>query len=172
MTGSRARRAATEFASAFLSIAIATAGPAFACPQDQVSAFVRDLAAMSSKAETSIRYLVPRFRDCGQGAIASELESSPEWLSSMRQHLQAQANVPAELKITIETALTNLDKAESSLQKNYDLVLKGIDSMYDSRFPPKCRNERTQIVSNMKSTRPLVPEAIGKLNNFKTCLAN
>jgi hypothetical protein len=168
MIGSR--RNPEACAAMALLAAIAFAAPAQACPQDQVAAFVRDLSAMAAKAETSIRYLIPKFRECGQAAIASELQGSPEWLASMRQHLQAQADSRAELKTTIDTAMGNLNTAESSLQKNYELVLKGIDSMYDNRFPPACRRERTKIVDNMKSVRPMVPDALGKLATFKTCL--
>ena len=172
MIGSRLKRAVWEFAVVLLPMAPAFSTTASACPQEKIAEYVRDLSEMSTRAENSIRYLVPLFRDCGQGAIASELEGSPEWLLSMRQQLQARANSPAELKGTIETGLTDLNKAEASLQRNYELVLQGIDSMYDNRFPPKCRRERTQVVANMKSVRPLVPSAIGKLSSFKTCLGN
>ena len=141
-----------------------------ACPQPQVAQYISELSAMSTASENSIRYLVPKFRECGQGVIASELAGTPDWLAQMRQHLQAQSGSAPELKTTIETALGNLHKAESSLQKNYSLVLQGIDSMYDNRFPPACRRERTKIVDNMKSTRPQVPAAIVKLNSFKSCL--
>jgi len=165
------KRAALKTGLLSLALALAVGAPAAsACPQDQIAAFVRELSEMSAKAEKSVRYLVPRFRECGQGVIASELDGTPEWLLSMRQHLQAQAGNPAELKTTIETALGNLNKAEASLRKNYEIVLQGIDSMYDTRFPPKCRRERSEIVSNMKSTRPLVPSAIQKLAGFKSCL--
>ena len=142
------------------------------CPKEKIQEYVIELSEMSTKAENSVRYLIPRFRECGQGAIAGELDGTPEWLSAMRQHLQSQANNPAELKVAIETGLANLNKAETSLQKNYDLVLKGIDSMYDNRFPPKCRNERAKIVENMKSTRPLVPVGIGKLTSLKMCMGS
>lgn len=141
-----------------------------ACAQDQVQAYIADLSQMSSKAETSVRYLIPKFRECGQQLIAGELDGAPEWLAAMRTHMQAQANVPAELKVAIDTALDNMNKTESSLQKNYQVVLQGIDSMYDNRFPPGCRRERQKIVDSMKSTRPLVPDAIVKLNAFKACL--
>ena len=172
MTSSRLKRGVLKFGIAPLSMALAFGTPASACPREMVAEFVRDLSTMSTRAENSLRYLVPRFRDCGQGAIASELDGSPAWLLSMRQHLQAHADSPAELKTTIDTALGNLNTAEGSLRKNYELVLQGIDSMYDNRFPPKCRNERTQIVANMKSVRPMVPDAIGKLASFKTCLGS
>jgi|JI9StandDraft_1071089.scaffolds.fasta_scaffold298302_2 hypothetical protein len=141
-----------------------------ACPQAQVTQYIAELTAMSTASETSIRYLVPKFRECGQGAIAGELAGSPEWLASMRQHIQAQATSAPELKVAIDTAIGNLGKAESSLQKHYTLVLQGIDSMYDNRFPPACRREREKIVGNMKSTRPQVPAAIDKLHKFKACL--
>ena len=154
-----------------LAAVLASTAPARACPQGQIDAFVRDLTDMSTRAEASVRYLVPQFRDCGQGAIASQLDGSPEWLLSMRQQLQAQAKTPAALGPTIDTALANLGKTEASLQEHYALVLQGIDSMYDNRFSPKCRRERPKIVDNMKSTRPLVPVAIEKLNSLKTCLA-
>lgn len=141
-----------------------------ACPQAQVSQYIGSLSSMSTASEASIRYLIPKFRECGQGAIAGELDGSPEWLASMRQHIQAQANSPSELKIAIDTAIGNLGKAESSLQKHYTLVLQGIDSMYDNRFPPSCRREREKIVSSMKSTRPQVPAALDMLQKFKSCL--
>ncbi len=141
-----------------------------ACPQPQVAKFINDLTVMSTASENSIRYLIPKFRECGQGAIAGELDGTPEWLASMRQHMQAQGNSAPELKTTIDTALGNLGKAESSLQRNYTLVLQGIDSMYDNRFPASCRRERTKILENMKSTRPQVPAAINTLNQFKACL--
>ncbi len=167
MTGPRAFSAALAAA---LLVALGGTVPARACPQEQVAGFVRDLSAMAAKAEGAIRYLIPRFRECGQAAIASELEGSPQWLAAMRQHLQAQADRPAELKVAIDTAMGNLNTAEVSLQKNYELVLKGIDSMYDSRFPPTCRRERAAIVENMKAVRPMVPDALGRLATFKSCL--
>ena len=170
MSSSGLKRTVSEFGIALLSMVLAFSTEVSACPQEKITEYVRDLSEMSTRAENSLRYLVPRFRECGQAAIASELEGSPEWLLSMRQHLQASASNPVELKTTIESALANLNKAETSLQKNYGLVLQGIDSMYDNRFPPKCRNERNQIVANMKSTRPLVPVGIEKLNGFKACL--
>lgn len=141
-----------------------------ACPQAQVTQYIAELTAMSTSSESSIRYLIPKFRECGQGAIAGELDGSPEWLASMRQHIQAQANSAAELKVAIDTAIGNLGKAESSLQKHYTLVLQGIDSMYDNRFPPACRREREKIVTSMKSTRPQVPAALDKLAKFKACI--
>lgn len=141
-----------------------------ACPQAQVSQYISELTTMSTASETSIRYLIPKFRECGQGAIAGELAGSPEWLATMRQHIQAQSTSAPELKVAIDTAIGNLGKAESSLQKHYTLVLQGIDSMYDNRFPPACRREREKIVSNMKSTRPQVPAALDKLAKFKACL--
>ena len=141
-----------------------------ACPQAQVTQYIGSLTTMSTSSETSIRYLIPKFRECGQGAIAGELDGTPEWLATMRTHMQAQANSPVELKTTIDTALGNLGKAESSLQKNYTLVLQGIDSMYDNRFPAACRREREKIVSSMKTTRPQVPAAIDTLHKFKACL--
>lgn len=173
---STARAISTTVVSAFvlLGLAAAAAGPAAAqtgaCPKDRVAGFVKELSDMSASAEESIRYLIPKFRQCGQAVIAGELQGSPEWLAAMRQHLQAQQDQAGELKTAIDTALGNLSSAEASLQKNYELVLKGIDAMYDNKFPPACRNERTKIVSNMKSVRPMVPAAIGKLNTFKGCL--
>ena len=158
-------------ASAFLAASLAFAAPALACPQATINAFVHELSEMSAKAEASVRYLVPQFRDCGQGAIASQLDGSPEWLLSMRQQMQAQTTSPAALNTTIDTALANMNKTEASLREHYELVLQGIDSMYDNRYSPKCRRERPKIVDNMKSTRPLVPVAIEKLTSLKTCLA-
>ena len=141
-----------------------------ACPQAQVTQYISELTSMSTASETSIRYLIPKFRECGQGAIAGELDGSPDWLASMRQHIQAQSGSAPELKVAIDTAIGNLGKAESSLQKHYTLVLQGIDSMYDNRFPPACRREREKIVTSMKSTRPQVPAALDKLHKFKACL--
>lgn len=141
-----------------------------ACPQAQVAQYIGSLTSMSTSSESSIRYLIPKFRECGQGAIAGELDGSPEWLASMRQHIQGQANSAPELKVAIDTAIGNLSKTESSLQKHYALVLQGIDSMYDNRFPPACRRERTKIVDSMKSTRPQVPAALDMLQKFKACL--
>ena len=128
----------------------ATAQTVGACPQAQVTQYIAELTAMSTASETSIRYLVPKFRECGQGAIAGELAGSPEWLATMRQHIQAQSTSAPELKVAIDTAIGNLGKAESSLQKHYTLVLQGIDSMYDNRFPPAWRREREKSVRNMK----------------------
>jgi len=173
MNRSRPQRPCARLAArlAVLSLALATAmpGPALACTQTEVQAFIGELSRMSSTAEASVRYLIPKFRECGQSAIASELDGSPEWLLTMRQELQAAASVQA-LRASIDKAIGNLGKAEASLRKNYELVLKGIDSMYDNRFPPSCRRERTKIVDNMKATRPMVPAAIDKLRTFKTCL--
>jgi hypothetical protein len=171
MTSSSFQRNIAAFGITLVSTMLACGAAVQAdCPREKINEYVIELTEMSTKAENSVRYLIPRFRECGQGAIAGELDGTPEWLAAMRQHLQAQAGNPAELKVTIETGLANLNKAEASLQKNYDLVLKGIDSMYDNRFPPRCRRERTQIVESMKTTRPLVPVGIGKLTSLKICM--
>jgi hypothetical protein len=171
MISARLKQIVSRLAVAAVSASFVFGSAAWAeCPREKIAEYVAELTEMSTKAENSVRYLIPRFRECGQGAIAGELDGTPEWLAAMRQHLQAQANNPAEMKVTIETGLANLNKAEASLQKNYDLVLKGIDSMYDNRFPPKCRRERTEIVTHMKSTRPLVPIGIGKLTSLRTCM--
>lgn len=171
MISSRAKRRLSAYALALASTALVFATEASACSQDRVAAYVRDLSEMSSFSEKSIRYLVPMFRDCGQAAIASELETTPEWLASMRQELQSRTNSVPGLRETIDKGLADLGKAESTLQQRYELVLGGIDSMYDTRFPPKCRRERNQVVSSMKAVRPMVPDAIRKLNEFKACLA-
>lgn len=171
MISARLKQTVSRLAIAALSASFAFTPAAWAeCPKDKIAEYVAELSEMSTKAENSVRYLIPRFRECGQGAIAGELDGTPEWLATMRQHLRQYSNNPSELKITIETGLANLNKAEASLQKNYELVLQGIDSMYDNRFPPKCRRERTEIVTHMKSTRPLVPIGIGKLTSLRTCM--
>ncbi len=171
MFSSRAKRSLSAYAAALVAAALALPTEANACSQEKIDAYVRDLSEMSASSEKSIRYLVPMFRDCGQAAIASELAATPEWLASMRQELQSRAKSPPGLKETIDKGLADLNKAESTLQQRYELVLGGIDSMYDTRFPPKCRRERNQVVTSMKAVRPMVPDAIRKLDEFKACLA-